>query len=69
MKSIARSTVFASAVKLDESSRNALYCNYGCLIKQLNLFDPSVFTRGVQEIRGQMLPFPQYLTERRETYT
>ena len=27
------------------------------------------YTRGVQEIRGQMLPFPQFLTERHETYT
>ena len=28
-----------------------------------------VYTRGVQKIRGQMLPFPQFLTERRETFT
>ena len=27
------------------------------------------YTRGVQKIRGQMLPFPQFLTEQRETFT
>ena len=27
------------------------------------------YTRGVQKIRGQMLPFPQFLTELRETCT
>ena len=26
-------------------------------------------TRGVKKIRGQMLPFPQFLTEQRETFT
>ena len=29
----------------------------------------AVYTRGVQKIRGQMLPFPQFLTEQRETFT
>ena len=29
----------------------------------------SPYTRGVQKIRGQMLPFPQFLTEPRETFT
>ena len=28
----------------------------------LRLAIPNVYTRGVQKIRGQMLPFPQFLT-------
>ena len=27
-----------------------------------------IFTRGVQKIRGQMLPFPEFLTEQLETF-
>ena len=29
----------------------------------------TVYTRGVQKKRGQMLPFPQFVTEQRETFT
>ena len=43
--------------------RSPSYCVH---ISQLSY---GVYTRVVQEIRGQMLPFPQFLTERSEICT
>ena len=46
-----------------------IFCKRDPDLTNCSLYANVYDTRGVQEIRGQMLPFPQFLTDGRETCT